>query len=170
MVKSLSVLGSTGSIGQQTLTVAEHTGIRVAALTANRKIDLLEEQVRKFRPELVAVYDEDAAKAFRTAVADMDVRVVSGMEGLSEAAAFPSSDCVVTAVSGSVGLKHIGNHDLESVSTHMGGFHGGNDFDVGQGSVGEGHFGRYVAVVAVSGGFIGAGSESDSGTGSGHIR
>ena len=89
MVKSLSVLGSTGSIGRQTLAVAEHTGIRVAALTANRKTDLLEEQVRRFHPELVAVYDEEAAKTFRSAVADLDVRVVSGMEGLTEAAAFP---------------------------------------------------------------------------------
>ena len=105
MVNSLSVLGSTGSIGRQTLAVAEHTGIRVAALTANRKTELLEEQVRKFRPELVAVYDEEAAKAFRVSVADLDVRVLSGMEGLMEAAAFPGSDCVVTAVSGSVGLR-----------------------------------------------------------------
>ena len=105
MVKSLSVLGSTGSIGRQTLAVADHAGIRVAALTANRKTDLLEEQVRKFRPELVAVFDEEAAKTFRIAVADLDVRVVSGMEGLTEAAAFPGSDCVVTAVSGSVGLR-----------------------------------------------------------------
>ena len=105
MVKSLSVLGSTGSIGRQTLAVAEHTGIRIAAMTANRKTDLLEEQVRHFRPELVAVYDEDAAKAFRVSVADLNVRVLSGMEGLMEAAAFPGSDCVVTAVSGSVGLK-----------------------------------------------------------------
>ena len=105
MVKSLSVLGSTGSIGRQTLAVADHAGIRVAALTANRKTDLLEEQVRKFRPELVAVFDEEAARTFRIAVADLDVRVVSGMEGLTEAAAFPGSDCVVTAVSGSVGLR-----------------------------------------------------------------
>ena len=105
MVKSISVLGSTGSIGRQTLAVAKHTGIRVAALTANRKTDLLEEQVRTFRPELVAVYDEEAAKAFRIAVSDLNVRVVSGMEGLMEAAAFPGSDCVVTAVSGSVGLR-----------------------------------------------------------------
>ena len=105
MVKSLSVLGSTGSIGRQTLAVAEHTGIRVAALTANRKTELLEEQVRRFSPELVAVYDEEAAKAFRVAVADLNVRVVSGMAGLIEAAAFPGSDCVVTAVSGSVGLR-----------------------------------------------------------------
>ena len=105
MVKSISVLGSTGSIGRQTLAVSKHTGIRVAALTANRKTDLLEEQVRTFRPELVAVYDEEAAKTFRIAVSDLNVRVVSGMEGLMEAAAFPGSDCVVTAVSGSVGLR-----------------------------------------------------------------
>ena len=105
MVKSLSVLGSTGSIGRQTLAVADHAGIRVAALTANRKTDLLEEQVRKFHPELVAVFDEEAAKSFRVAVADLDVRVVSGMEGLTEAAGFSGSDCVVTAVSGSVGLR-----------------------------------------------------------------
>ena len=105
MVKSISVLGSTGSIGRQTLAVSKHTGIRVAALTANRKTDLLEEQVRTFRPELVAVYDEEAAKTFRIAVSDLKVRVVSGMEGLMEAAAFPGSDCVVTAVSGSVGLR-----------------------------------------------------------------
>ena len=105
MVKSLSVLGSTGSIGRQTLAVADHAGIRVAALTANRKTDLLEEQVRKFHPELGAVCDEEAAKSFQIAVADLDVRVVSGMEGLTEAAAFSGSDCVVTAVSGSVGLR-----------------------------------------------------------------
>ena len=105
MVKSISVLGCTGSIGRQTLAVAEHTGIRVAALTANRQIDLLEQQARKFMPEFVAVYDEDAAKAFKTAVADTDIRVGSGIEGLMEAAAMQSIDCVVTAVSGAVGLK-----------------------------------------------------------------
>ena len=105
MVKSISVLGCTGSIGRQTLAVAEHTGIRVAALTANRQIDLLEQQARKFMPEFVAVYDEAAAKAFKTAVADTDIRVGSGIEGLMEAAAMQSIDCVVTAVSGAVGLK-----------------------------------------------------------------
>ena len=105
MVNSISVLGCTGSIGRQTIAVAEHAGIPVAALSANRKIDLLEEQTRRLKPKLVAVYDEDAAKQFRTAVADLDVRVVSGMEGLIEAAAGPESECVVTAVSGSVGLK-----------------------------------------------------------------
>ena len=105
MVNAISILGCTGSIGRQTAAVAEHTGIRVAALTANRKIDLLEEQARKFRPSFVAVYDEEAAKRFKNAVADTDIRVGSGMEGLVEAATLAEADCVVTAVSGSVGLK-----------------------------------------------------------------
>ncbi len=105
MVRSISILGCTGSIGRQTAAVAEHTGVKVAALTANRQIELLETQTRKFRPGFVAVYDEKAAKDFKTAVADMDVRVGSGMEGLMEAATLPEADCVVTAVSGSVGLR-----------------------------------------------------------------
>ena len=105
MVNAISVLGSTGSIGRQTLAVAEHLGLRVAALSAGRKIDMLEEQARKFRPSLVAVFDEEAARRFKTAVADTDIRVVSGMEGLIEAATLPESDCVVTAVSGAVGLR-----------------------------------------------------------------
>ncbi len=105
MVNAISILGCTGSIGRQTAAVAEHTGIRVAALTANRKIDLLEEQTRRFHPEFVAVYDEAAAEQFRLAVADLPVRVGSGMEGLIEAATLESADCVVTAVSGAVGLR-----------------------------------------------------------------
>ena len=105
MVNSISVLGCTGSIGRQTLAVAEHIGVRVASLTANRRIDLLEEQARRFRPEFVAVFDEDAAREFRLAVADTDIRVGSGMEGLIEAATLASAQCVVTAVSGAVGLR-----------------------------------------------------------------
>ena len=105
MVRSISILGCTGSIGRQTAAVAQHLGIRVAALTANRKIDLLEQQARLFHPSFVAVYDEAAAKAFKIAVADTDIRVGSGMEGLIEAATLEESDCVVTAVSGAVGLK-----------------------------------------------------------------
>ena len=105
MVRSISILGCTGSIGRQTAAVAQHLGIRVAALTANRKIDLLEQQARLFHPSFVAVYDEDAAKAFKTAVADTGIRVGSGIEGLIEAATLAESDCVVTAVSGAVGLK-----------------------------------------------------------------
>ncbi len=105
MVRSISILGCTGSIGRQTAAVAQHLGIRVAALTANRKIDLLEQQARLFHPSFVAVYDEAAAKAFKIAVADTGIRVGSGMEGLIEAATLEESDCVVTAVSGAVGLK-----------------------------------------------------------------
>ena len=105
MVSSVSVLGSTGSIGRQTLYVAEHTGIPVTALSANRSTALLEEQARRFRPKLVAVYDEAAARDFRTAVADTEIRVVSGINGLIEAAAGDHCDCVVTAVSGAIGLR-----------------------------------------------------------------
>ena len=105
MVKSISILGCTGSIGRQTVAVAEHIGMPVAALTANRKIDLLEEQARRLHPKFVAVYDEAAAKQFKIAVADTDIRVGSGMAGLIEAATMEESDCVVTAVSGSVGLR-----------------------------------------------------------------
>ena len=105
MVRSISILGCTGSIGRQTAAVAQHLGIRVAALTANRKIDLLEQQARLFHPSFVAVFDESAAKAFKIAVADTDIRVGSGIEGLIEAATLEESDCVVTAVSGAVGLK-----------------------------------------------------------------
>ena len=105
MVNAISILGCTGSIGRQTAAVAEFTGIRVAALTANRQIDLLEEQARKFHPEFVAVYDEEAAKQLKIALADTDIRVGSGMNGLLKAATLSSVDCVVTAVSGAVGLK-----------------------------------------------------------------
>ena len=105
MVNAISILGCTGSIGRQTAAIAAHTGLRVAALTANRKIDLLEEQTRQFRPAFVAVYDEEAAKRFRAAVRDLPVRVGSGMEGLIEAATMEETDCVVTAVSGAVGLR-----------------------------------------------------------------
>lgn len=105
MVKSISVLGCTGSIGRQTIAVAEHIGMPVVALTANRKIDMLEEQARRLHPKFVAVYDEEAAKQFKIAVADTDIQVGSGMEGLIQAATMEETDCVVTAVSGAVGLK-----------------------------------------------------------------
>lgn len=100
---SISILGCTGSIGTQTIAVAEHLGIPVKAVTANRQLDKLEPIVRKIRPELVAVFDESAAEDFKTRITDTGVRVVSGMEGLIEAAVY--ADTVVTAVSGSVGLK-----------------------------------------------------------------
>ena len=106
MVSCVSVLGSTGSIGRQTLAVAAHLGLPVAALAARGgNVKLLEAQSRRFFPRLVAVYDEAAARDLRVRLADMPaVKVVSGPEGLIEAATLPEADCVVAALSGSVGL------------------------------------------------------------------
>ena len=83
-IKTLSVLGSTGSIGRQTLDVAAFHGFRVAAITGNTNLALLEEQARRFRPELVAVWEEAGARLVRTSLADLPIRVVSGMDGLVE--------------------------------------------------------------------------------------
>ena len=105
MSKCISVLGSTGSIGRQTLQVAEELGLRVAALTAGRQIDLLEQQARQFRPCLAAVYEEAAARELRERLKDLPIQVMSGMEGLLAAAELAESDTVVTAVMGSVGLE-----------------------------------------------------------------
>ena len=104
MISSVSILGSTGSIGRQSIAAAEHLGIPVKALTANRKIDMVEEQARRLKPEFVAIYDENAANDLRIRLADTDIKVGSGMAGLIEAAA-GHAECVVTAVSGSVGLR-----------------------------------------------------------------
>lgn len=105
MSQIISVLGSTGSIGTQTLDVAAQCGFQVAAITANRSTDKLEKQARRFRPELVAAYDESAAAELRIRLADTGIRVASGMEGLIEAATLPSADTVVTAVMGMIGLR-----------------------------------------------------------------
>ncbi len=105
MSKRISVLGSTGSIGRQTLDVAQEMGLQVEALTAYRSVDLLEEQTRQFRPRLVAVYDPEAAEEFRQRVKDLPVRVLSGPEGLMAAATLAQADTVVTAVVGMVGLR-----------------------------------------------------------------
>ncbi|MCD7846345.1 MAG: 1-deoxy-D-xylulose-5-phosphate reductoisomerase [Oscillospiraceae bacterium] len=104
MLQSVSVLGSTGSIGRQSLDAAERLGIRVTALTAQRSVKLLEEQIRRFRPKFAAMYDPQAARELRIAVGDMDIEIGDGMSGLRAAAVY---DCegVVTAVSGSVGLR-----------------------------------------------------------------
>lgn len=100
---SISILGCTGSIGTQTIAVAEHLGMPVTAISANRQLDKLEPIARKLHPDLVAVFDEKAARDFRVRVADTGIKVVSGMNGLIEAAVH--ADTVVTAVSGSVGLR-----------------------------------------------------------------
>lgn len=104
MISSVSILGSTGSIGRQSIAAASHLGIPVKALAANRKIEMVEQQARRLRPEFVAIYDETAANDLRIKLADTDIKVAGGMEGLIEAAA-GHAECVVTAVSGSVGLK-----------------------------------------------------------------
>ena len=105
MKRRLSILGSTGSIGRQTLDVAETCGMEVAALTANRSVELLEQQARKFRPELAVCVDARAAADLRTRLADTSVRVAAGREGVLEAAALASADTVVTAVVGVAGLE-----------------------------------------------------------------
>lgn len=106
MTKTISLLGATGSIGRQTLQVVRELGLGVAALTANRQVDLLEQQVREFRPELAVLYDREAARVLRERLRDLPgVRVAEGPEGLLEAAQLPQADTVVTAVMGSVGLE-----------------------------------------------------------------
>jgi len=105
MMQNISILGSTGSIGRQTCAVAEHLGIKVCALAARRDIKLLETQARRFHPRLVAVYEENAAADLRVALADTDIEVLSGENGLIAAATAVEADCVVTAVSGSIGLR-----------------------------------------------------------------
>ncbi len=104
MTKTLALLGSTGSIGQQTLQVARELGLRVAALTARNNVDKLEAQVRQFLPRLAVLYDPAAAQELRQRVVDLDVEVLSGPEGLLAAASMDETDTVVTAVVGSVGL------------------------------------------------------------------
>ncbi|MBP3493293.1 MAG: 1-deoxy-D-xylulose-5-phosphate reductoisomerase [Oscillospiraceae bacterium] len=105
MTKMISVLGSTGSIGRQTLEVVRELGLSVAALTASTQVDLIEQQVREFKPALAVMYDRDAAKVLRERLHDMDVEVAEGPEGLLRAASLPQADTVVTAVVGSVGLE-----------------------------------------------------------------
>lgn len=102
--KRISILGSTGSIGTQTVDVLDSIGAEVAALTTNKNVGLLEQQARALHPELAVAFDETAAKELKTALADTDIRVAAGMDGLIEAAALPSADIVTTAVVGMVGL------------------------------------------------------------------
>lgn len=102
--RTISVLGSTGSIGRQSLEVIAALGLSVGALAAHRSVDLLERQARQFAPRLVAVTDPAAAADLKVRLADTPVRVVSGEEGLLEAAVLPEADTVITAVVGVAGL------------------------------------------------------------------
>ena len=106
MVKCVSILGSTGSIGRQSLDIISRMdGIRVAALTAGTSVELMAEQCHAFQPELAVMATEDAANRLRDAISDLPTRVSWGEEGLIEAASIESADCVITAVVGMVGLK-----------------------------------------------------------------
>ena len=103
-MKKLSILGSTGSIGTQTIDVLDSIDAQVCAITVNTNIEQAESQARLLHPQLVGVYDEKKASDLRVRLADTDIRVVSGMDGLIEAATLPAVDTVVTAVVGMVGL------------------------------------------------------------------
>ncbi len=105
MTKSVSILGSTGSIGRQTLDVAEKLNIRVAALTCGTSLDRMEEQCRKFRPLLAVVATKELEEDLRNRLSDLTIEIRSGEEGLIEAASMEEADTVITAVVGMMGLK-----------------------------------------------------------------
>lgn len=105
-MKNIAILGSTGSIGTQTLAIVrEQKDIKVWALAAGKNIDLLERQIREFAPVLAAVWEEEDAKKLRTKVSDLSVRIVSGMDGMIEVAVFPQAEMLVTAIVGMIGLR-----------------------------------------------------------------
>lgn len=105
MVKNISILGSTGSIGTQALDVADNLDLKVSALTANRNIKVLEEQVRKYKPALAVVFDESKFSEFKQNIADTNTKVSCGMEGLINAAVLDSADLILNSVVGMVGLQ-----------------------------------------------------------------
>lgn len=104
-MKGIALLGSTGSIGTQSLDVCRMHGYRVVCLTANRRVDLMETQIREFRPDLVCMMDPVTADDLRTRVADTGTKVLSGMDGLIECATYSGADTVLNAVVGMVGLQ-----------------------------------------------------------------
>lgn len=104
MAKKISILGSTGSIGTQSLDVAEKQGYEVQVLTAGSNAKLLEEQIRKWKPRYAALADEESAKALKTAVADTDTKVLIGKEGVNECASYEDTDVVINAIVGIAGL------------------------------------------------------------------
>ena len=105
-MKKIAILGSTGSIGTQTLEVVrENKDIEVLGLAAGNNIKLLEEQIREFRPKLAAVWKEEKAKELRENIKDLDVKVVSGMDGLIEIAVMEESEILVTAIVGMIGIR-----------------------------------------------------------------
>lgn len=105
-MKHVAIIGSTGSIVTQTLEIARwNQDIKICALSAGRNIDLLEKQAREFRPEIVGLWDEKLADELKDRLKDMDIRVVSGMDGLIEIAEYKTSDILVTAIVGMIGIR-----------------------------------------------------------------
>ena len=104
-MKKISLLGSTGSIGTQSLDVCEMHGYDVKCLTANSKVDIMEEQIRKFKPDMVCMMSETAAKELKAKISDTNTKVVCGMEGLIECATYDKADTVLNSVVGMVGLQ-----------------------------------------------------------------
>ena len=105
-MKTIAVLGSTGSIGTQTLDVARANGdLKIAALAAGRNVKLLEKQIREFSPKVVAVWEEASATELRNAVSDLDVKIVTGMDGLIEISTLPEVEVLVTAIVGMIGIR-----------------------------------------------------------------
>lgn len=105
-MKNIAIIGSTGSIGTQTLDIVRANGdIRVSALAAGNNVALLEQQVREFKPDIVGVWSEDKAKELRVALSEFDIRIVSGMEGLIEVACYESAEILVTAIVGMIGIR-----------------------------------------------------------------
>ena len=105
MVNCVSILGSTGSIGRQSLDVIDQLGLPVVALTAGTSVERMAQQCRKYRPKLAVMATQEAAEELRAALSDMEIRIAWGEDGLIEAATIPEADCVITAVVGMVGLK-----------------------------------------------------------------
>ena len=105
MVKCVSILGSTGSIGRQSLDVISRMDVQVAALTAGTSVDRMAEQCREFSPRLAVMATKEAADALKLKISDLSTRVAWGEEGLIEAATMEGVDCVITAVVGMLGLK-----------------------------------------------------------------
>lgn len=105
-MKNIAILGSTGSIGTQTLDVVrKNNDLRVVAVSAGRSVEKLEQQIREFHPLLAAVWDEKAAEDLKIRIADTTTKVVSGMDGLLELASMPESDILVTAIVGMIGIR-----------------------------------------------------------------
>ena len=105
-MKKIAILGSTGSIGTQTLEIVrEQGGLEVVALAAGKNVKLMETQVREFKPRIACMWDEEAGRLLKEAVADLDTKVVCGMDGLLEIAVMPESEMLVTAIVGMIGIR-----------------------------------------------------------------